>query len=143
MDSKTPGIFSFINSEAHITPYLLYGRQSTNLRMTIHEQVLILEALSTSDLALKYISVQTCDCQSLWSHYISIIHDCILKSTLLLTSYNIHIVTSSNQYQDPDGSVSQVVGLANNSYKPITNTAWVRTRLCKLQKRVHSTRSRK
>jgi hypothetical protein len=24
---------------------------------------------------------------------------------------------------------------ANNSYKPITNTAWVRTRLCKLQKR--------
>jgi hypothetical protein len=27
----------------------------------------------------------------------------------------------------------------NNSYKPITNTAWVRTRLCKWQKRVHST----
>jgi hypothetical protein len=25
-------------------------------------------------------------------------------------------------------------GLPNNSYKPITNTAWVRTRLCKLQK---------
>ena len=33
--------------------------------------------------------------------------------------------------------------LPNNSHKPITNTAWVRTRLCKLQKRVHSTRSRK
>ena len=30
--------------------------------------------------------------------------------------------------------MSQVVGLANNSYKPITNTAWVRARLCKLQK---------
>ena len=28
-----------------------------------------------------------------------------------------------------------------NSYKPITNTAWVRARLCKLQKRMHSTRS--
>jgi hypothetical protein len=28
-------------------------------------------------------------------------------------------------------------------YYPITNTACVRTRLCKLQKRVHSTRSRK
>jgi hypothetical protein len=28
----------------------------------------------------------------------------------------------------------QVVGLPNNSYKPITNTAWVRARLCKLQK---------
>jgi len=27
-----------------------------------------------------------------------------------------------------------VVGLPNNSYKPITNTAWVHTRLCKLQK---------
>jgi hypothetical protein len=33
------------------------------------------------------------------------------------------------------GSMSWVVGLPNNSYKPITNTAWVRARLCKLQKR--------
>ena len=33
------------------------------------------------------------------------------------------------------GSMSQVVGLPNNSYKPITNTAWVRARLCNLQKR--------
>jgi hypothetical protein len=30
--------------------------------------------------------------------------------------------------------MSWVVGLSNNSYKLITNTAWVRTRLCKLQK---------
>jgi hypothetical protein len=30
--------------------------------------------------------------------------------------------------------MSSVVGLPNNSYKPITNTAWVRDRLCKLQK---------
>ena len=37
------------------------------------------------------------------------------------------------------GSMSQVVGLPNNSYKPITNMAWVCARLCKLQKRVHST----
>ena len=29
--------------------------------------------------------------------------------------------------------MSQVVGLPNNSYKPITNTAWIRARLCKLQ----------
>ena len=29
--------------------------------------------------------------------------------------------------------MSQVVG-SNNSYKPITNTAWIRARLCKLQK---------
>ena len=41
------------------------------------------------------------------------------------------------------GSMSQVVGLPNNSYNHITNTAWVRARLCKLQNRVHSTRSRK
>ena len=34
----------------------------------------------------------------------------------------------------PDGSMSQMVGLPKNSYKPITNTAWVRVRLCKLQK---------
>ena len=30
--------------------------------------------------------------------------------------------------------MSSVVGLPNNSYKPITNTAWVRARLCKLKK---------
>ena len=32
--------------------------------------------------------------------------------------------------------MGQVVGLPiyNNSYKPITNMAWVRARLCKLQK---------
>jgi hypothetical protein len=29
--------------------------------------------------------------------------------------------------------MSYIVG-SNNSYKPITNTAWVRARLCKLQK---------
>ena len=31
--------------------------------------------------------------------------------------------------------MSYVVGLPNNSYKPITNKAWVRAWLCKLQKR--------
>jgi hypothetical protein len=30
--------------------------------------------------------------------------------------------------------MSQVVGLPDNSYKPITNAAWVSARLCKLQK---------
>jgi hypothetical protein len=30
--------------------------------------------------------------------------------------------------------MSLVVGLPNNSYKPTTDTEWVRTRLCKLQK---------
>ncbi len=31
--------------------------------------------------------------------------------------------------------MSKIVGLPNNSYKPIINTAWIRARLCKLQKR--------
>jgi hypothetical protein len=30
--------------------------------------------------------------------------------------------------------ISYVVGLPNNSYNPITNTVWLRARLCKLQK---------
>ena len=30
--------------------------------------------------------------------------------------------------------MSYVIGLPNNSYKPITSTSWVRVRLCKLQK---------
>jgi hypothetical protein len=30
--------------------------------------------------------------------------------------------------------MSKVVGLPNNSYKPITNTACVRARICELQK---------
>ena len=30
--------------------------------------------------------------------------------------------------------MSWVVGLPNNSYKPITNGSWVRARLCRLQK---------
>ena len=36
-------------------------------------------------------------------------------------------------YELLDPTMSQVVG-SNNSYKPITNTAWVRALLCKLQK---------
>ena len=43
-------------------------------------------------------------------------------------------------YRGPGGSVSWVVG-SSNSYKLITNTAWIRVRLCKLQKRVHLTRN--
>ena len=52
-------------------------------------------------------------------------------------------VNMKDHLKGPGGSMSQVVGLPNNSYKPITNTAWVHARLCKLQKRVHSTRSRR
>ena len=40
--------------------------------------------------------------------------------------FNIHV--------GPGGSMSYVVELRNNSYTPITNTAWVSARLCKLQK---------
>ena len=41
-----------------------------------------------------------------------------------------------------DGSASFVVGLPSKSYKPIPKTTWVPDRLCKLQNRVHSNRSR-
>ncbi len=34
----------------------------------------------------------------------------------------------------PGGSMSQVVGLPNNSYKPITNTSWVRARFVNYKK---------
>ena len=57
----------------------------------------------------------------------------------------MHMLLSNNK-QGPGGSMSWVVGLPNNSYKPITNTACLRTWLCNFinyKKRVHSTRSRK
>ena len=49
-----------------------------------------------------------------------------------------NILSSCMDTEGLGGSMSQVVGLPNNSYKPITNTAWVRAWLCKLHKRVHS-----
>jgi hypothetical protein len=49
------------------------------------------------------------------------------------------ISTLSGTWEGLNGSMSWVVGLLNNSYKPITNTVWVSAQLCKLQKRVHST----
>ena len=58
-----------------------------------------------------------------------------------------HLLVSTTYLQftflniSPGGSVSYVVGLPNNSYKSITNTAWICARPCKLQKKVHSTRS--
>ena len=42
-------------------------------------------------------------------------------------------VNNINSWDGPGGSLSQVAGLLNNTYKPITNTTWVRARLCKLQ----------
>ena len=51
----------------------------------------------------------------------------------------LHFHSLFFKIRGPGGSMNYVVGLPNNSYKPITNTAWVHTRLCKLQKRVHST----
>ena len=51
-----------------------------------------------------------------------------------LNSKNQNQSKSIYSNQGSGGSMSQVVGLPNNSYKPITNTAWVRSRVCKLQK---------
>ena len=38
----------------------------------------------------------------------------------------MHIITAFLKFKSPGGSMSKVVGLPNNSYKPITNRAWVR-----------------
>ena len=48
--------------------------------------------------------------------------------------YRRFLLPQYKRGEGPGGLMSQVVGLPNNSYKPITNTAWVRARLCKLQK---------
>ena len=52
---------------------------------------------------------------------------------MLCCGFFLHLVC-----RGPGGSMRQVVG-SNNSYKPITNTAWVRARLCKLQTRAPPT----
>jgi hypothetical protein len=44
-----------------------------------------------------------------------------------------HPFSTTLKNRGPGGSVSYVVG-SNNSYKRITNTAWVRAQICKLQK---------
>ena len=57
------------------------------------------------------------------------------RSLFVLCTFSFdHCVVCSSIYGGPGGSMSQVAG-SNSSYKPITNTAWVRARLCKLQKR--------
>ena len=38
-------------------------------------------------------------------------------------------------YKGLGGSMSEVLGLPNNPYKPITNTAWVRARFVNYKKR--------
>ena len=58
-------------------------------------------------------------------------------------TFKLHVVFLHYSSEDPGGSMSYAVGLPNNSYNPITNTAWVHTRFCKLQKGYTSTRSRK
>jgi len=46
----------------------------------------------------------------------------------------IHFIHCSSDFDGPGGSMIWVVGLPNNSYNPITNTACVRARRCKFQK---------
>ena len=48
--------------------------------------------------------------------------------------YIYHLFRNTN-YIKMKGPGGSMIGLPNNSYKPITNTAWVRARLCKLQKK--------
>ena len=57
----------------------------------------------------------------------------ICKIRLALITLFVSLLTKKKT-RGPGGSMSQVVGLPNNAYKSITNTAWVRAQLCKLQK---------
>ena len=53
---------------------------------------------------------------------------------LWLLTGDIMLNKLKSKTQGPGGSMSQVVGLLNNLYKPIINTEWVHAWLCKLQK---------
>ena len=76
---------------------------------------------------------------------------CHLSEMMWSSRYILHFVKCQPYHisgwvlflKGSGGSMSWVAGLPNNSYMPITNTVWVRARLCKLQKRVHSTHSHK
>jgi hypothetical protein len=57
-----------------------------------------------------------CGCSPLWFFHKIVQHSLI--------------VSCLSYPEGPGGSMSWVVGLPNNSYKPITNTAWVRAWLC-------------
>ena len=57
-----------------------------------------------------------------------------MKTLLQMEMYYVIEYTPTCRVKGPGGSMSQVVGLPINSYKPIINTAWVHDRLCKLQK---------
>jgi hypothetical protein len=50
----------------------------------------------------------------------------------ILNVKHLHSFIISNVSEDPCGSMSYIVGFPNNTYKPITNTAWVRALFCKL-----------
>ena len=58
-----------------------------------------------------------------------IFHVCVYNALPPLDQCRLH-------FEGLGGSMSWVVGLSSNLSKPITNTAWVRTRLWKLQKRI-------
>ena len=67
---------------------------------------------------------------------------CYLYGICCVTVWKIFFVNSKLailaqcSLRDQGGSMSQLVGLPNNSCKSITNTAWVRAWPCKLQKGV-------
>ena len=57
-----------------------------------------------------------------------------LANKYILYTYYIISLRMLIHIEGPGGSMSLVVGLPSNSYNHITNTAWVRPRLCKLKK---------
>ena len=62
-------------------------------------------------------------------------HNQSLKLTNCFNSFYLFNIIIFYSNACGPGWLKELVGLPNNSYKPITNTTWVRPRLCNLQKR--------
>jgi len=88
--------------------------------------------------ASSYLAISTYGVVSLIATVVAIVLPIETKGREMKVSYHSYC-TYTNQYLLMEGPG----WLNDNSYKPITNTAWVLARLCKLQKRVHSTWSHK
>ena len=98
--------------------HILRSCTSPGVRPFIYPSTLYMLGLSTG----LFLSSSNFPSTSKLSYYFYIINKYVRYN-------NLH-----SFYEGPGGSMRWVVGF-NNSYKPITNTAWVRARLCKLQKR--------
>jgi hypothetical protein len=65
-------------------------------------------------------------------------HVTLTNTHVTLTKAYVTLTNTCYSHQHTGGWMSYVVGF-NSSHKPVTNTAWIRAKLCKLRKRVSIT----